>query len=63
MTLLRQQPRLGACRPDIRPGLRMLVESPYLLLYRVEPDSDQGPVERVEIVRVVDGRRDRADLV
>ena len=41
----------------------MLVESPYLLLYRVEPDSDQGPVERVEIVCVVDGRRDRADLV
>ncbi len=36
----------------------MLVESPSLILYEVTPDTDTGPVERIEIVRVVDGRRD-----
>jgi len=36
----------------------MLVERPYLLLYETIPDTDLGPVQAVEIVRVVDGRRD-----
>lgn len=35
----------------------MLVDAPYLLLYRTIPDADDV-AERVEIVRVVDGRRD-----
>lgn len=56
--LLRSQPRLGVRRPDIRRSMRMLVEAPYLLLYRTDPDTDNGPVARVEIVRIVDGRRD-----
>src|SRR5260221_10690905 len=54
--LLTSQPRMGVARPDIRPGLRMLVESPYLIMYRIEPDTDEGPVAVVEIVRIVDGR-------
>ena len=56
--LPREQPRLGVRRSDIVPGLRMLVERPYLELYRLEPDTDEGPVDVAEIVRVVDGRRD-----
>jgi toxin ParE1/3/4 len=56
--LLTTQPRLGVRRSDIRSRTRMLVESPYLLLYETIPDTDQGPVRTVEIVRVVDGRRD-----
>jgi toxin ParE1/3/4 len=60
--LLRDQPRLGVSRPDIAPGLRMLVERPYLLLYRIHPDQPIGPVDEVEIVRVVDGRRDLKGL-
>lgn len=56
--LLRSQPRIGVRRPDIRRSMRLLVETPYLLHYRTEPDTDDGPVERVEIIRVVDGRRD-----
>lgn len=56
--LLRDQPRLGVARPDIAAGLRMLIERPYVLLYRIEPDQSEGPVEAVEVVRVLDGRRD-----
>jgi toxin ParE1/3/4 len=40
----------------------MLVERPYLILYRLDPDHPVGPVEEVEIVRVVDGRRDLKEL-
>lgn len=57
-TLLRDQPRLGPRRPDIAPGLRMLADRPYLILYRLTPDTTEGPVAAVEIIRVVDGRRD-----
>ena len=59
---LTRHPRLGPRRPDIRPATRMLVEGPYLLLYETVPDSDDGPIERVDIVRVVDGRRDLTRL-
>ena len=38
--------------------MRMLVEVPHLLLYRTDPDTDEGPVRAVEIIRVIDGRRD-----
>ncbi|MBZ9964978.1 type II toxin-antitoxin system RelE/ParE family toxin [Mesorhizobium sp. BR1-1-2] len=55
---LADQPRMGIRRPDIRSSARMLVETPFLLLYETIPDTDDGPVEQVEIVRVVDGRRD-----
>ena len=59
---LADQPRMGVRRPDIRPSTRMLVEAPFLLLYETIPDTDDGFVERVEIVRVVDGRRDLRHL-
>jgi toxin ParE1/3/4 len=36
----------------------MLVEGVYLLLYETHPDSDDGPVDEIEIVRVVHGHRD-----
>jgi hypothetical protein len=48
-----------ACaRAEIRPNLRMLIETPYLVLYRTDPDTDDGIVRVVEIIRIVDGRRD-----
>jgi toxin ParE1/3/4 len=56
--LLKSQPRMGVRRSDIRPSTRMLVETPYLLLYRTDPDTEEGPVRAVEIIRLVDGRRD-----
>ena len=60
--LLQSQPRIGVRRPEIRAGMRMLVEAPYVILYRIEPDTDNLPVAAVEIVRVIDGRRDLAHL-
>ncbi len=55
-------PRLGPRRQDIAPTARVLVEGPYLMLYELQPDTDEGPTESVEIVRVVDGRRDLSRL-
>jgi toxin ParE1/3/4 len=49
---------MGVRRSDILPSMRMLVEAPYLIVYRTDPDTDEGPVGMVEIVRVIDGRRD-----
>ncbi len=60
--LLPEQPRLGVRRPDIAPDLRMLVERPYLILYRIEPEQPEGPVALVEVVRILDGRRNLQSL-
>jgi len=59
--MLRDHPRMGVRRADIRAPARMLVETPYLILYAVVPDTDDGPVDAVEIVRLIDGRRDLAN--
>jgi toxin ParE1/3/4 len=40
----------------------MLVEGPYLILFKTRPDTNEDPVDEVEIVRVVDGRRDLTRL-
>lgn len=53
-------PLLGPRRPDIRAGMRLLVEGPYLILYETMPDTDEASVQQVIIVRVIDGRRDLA---
>ncbi len=60
---LSEHPRLGPRRDDIRLGMRMLVERPYLVFYRLMPDGDNKPVERADIVRVIDGRRDLRRLL
>ena len=60
--ILCNQPRLGPRRSDIRPSMRMLVKNPYLILYETTPGADDGPIGRVEIVCVVDGRRELAGL-
>ena len=54
---LADHPKMGPRRPDIRPATRMLVETPYLILYEAIPDTDDDPVTVVEVVNVVDGRR------
>jgi toxin ParE1/3/4 len=60
---LAHHPRLGPRRPDIQPRARVLVEGPYLILFETHPDTDDGPVDWVEIVRVVDGRRDLSNVI
>ena len=56
--LLASHPRLGVRRPEIQRSTRILIEGAYLILYETHPDTDEGPIKTVEIVRVVDGRRD-----
>jgi toxin ParE1/3/4 len=60
--LLAEYPRLGTRRPDIRPSTRMLVEGPYLILYETHPDNEDGGIDQVEIVRIIDGRRNLKNL-
>ncbi len=60
---LSDHPRLGPRRPDIQPAARVLVEGLYLILFETHPDTDEGLVDWVEIVRVVDGRRDLPNLI
>jgi toxin ParE1/3/4 len=50
-SLLARWPQAGAACPAIGPDARMLVEPPYLILYRVIADG-------VQIVRVLHGARD-----
>lgn len=59
---LRSHPRMGSRRPDIHAGVRILVEAPYLILYETVPDTDEGPLDQVVIVRVTDGRRNLPGL-
>jgi toxin ParE1/3/4 len=60
--LLIEFPRIGIRRPDIRPSTRMLIEGPYLILYETHPDTNEGAIEEVELVRIVDGRRNLKNL-
>ncbi len=60
--LLKEHPRLGERHPEIFRSARMLVEAPYVILYETMPDTDDGEIHTVEIVRVVDGRRDLSAL-
>ena len=53
--LLAGQPRLGAARSDIAPGLRHFPAGNYLILYR---ETDDG----IEVVRVVHGARRLSNL-
>ena len=48
-------PLIGRARNDLRAGVRELVIYPTVLFYRVRSDV-------VEVIRVVDGRRDLAAL-
>jgi len=60
--LLIDHPRLGERHPEIFRSARMLVEAPYVILYETIPDTDDGDIHTVEIVRVMDARRDLAAL-
>ena len=57
LQVLRDFPGMGTLRDDIRPGFRMLVEGNYLLLYEHDSVNDS-----VELIAIVDGRRDLSEL-
>ena len=56
--LLPSFPRMGLRRPEVAPTARVVVEGFYLILYELHPDAEDGDIDRVEVVRVVDGRRE-----
>ena len=60
--MLVDNPRLGVRRSEIRSSTRMLVEGQYLILYETHPDCDEGCIDVLEIVRIVDGRRNLKNL-
>ena len=49
--ILKRFPEAGRLRPDIDSTARVLIEPPYLILYRVVPNA-------VQIVRVLHGARE-----
>lgn len=59
---LAEHPRMGPRRREVFRTARMLVVAPFVILYEIEPDLDEGDVQIVEIVRIVDGRRDLPGL-
>jgi toxin ParE1/3/4 len=57
LQILRRFPEIGPTRNDIRRGMRMLVEGNYLLLYEYDSKKDE-----VDLIAVVDGRRELSGL-
>jgi toxin ParE1/3/4 len=53
--MLKEHPRAGRARDEIRPGLRSVASRPYVVFYRIRSDT-------AEIVRVLDGRRDLDEI-
>ena len=60
--MLIAHPGLGERHPEIFCSASMLVEAPYVILYETTPDTDDGDIQTVEIVRVLDGRPDLVSL-
>jgi toxin ParE1/3/4 len=63
VTSLIQHPRIGIRRPEIQPSTRLLVEGPYLILDETHPDRDSDGIDTLEIVRIIDGRRNLKNLL
>ena len=53
--MLGHHPLAGRARDEIRPGLRSVLTSPYVIFYRVNAGV-------AEIIRILDGRRDIDDI-
>lgn len=63
INLLADYPRMGPRRDDIARGVRILTERPYIVIYEIAPEAEEGRVDTVTIVRIVDGRRNLARLL
>ena len=61
--MLAEHPRMGMRRPEIEKAARALVAGAYLILYELHPGTARGPVDEVEIVRVIHGMRDLSQLL
>jgi plasmid stabilization system protein ParE len=61
IALLSRHPRIGVERGDIEPGLRMIAIPPYLVFHEIKQTEQKG--ESVNILRILDGRRDIKELL
>lgn len=55
---LMELPRQGKRASQFGHGVRQLVVQKYLIFYRTIPDSDEGQVDEIVILNIVDGRID-----
>lgn len=55
---LADNPRIGPARDDIRPGMRAILRTPYLVFYAIDDER-----RAIRIVRVIDARRDLVALL
>jgi toxin ParE1/3/4 len=51
-------PRMGVERSDISLSARILIEKNYLIFYQIKSAEESEDVTDIEIIRIVDGRRD-----
>jgi toxin ParE1/3/4 len=58
VAMLVEHPRLGVRRPELSKPARIVPVGNYLIFYQTHPNTDEGAVDEVEIVRVVHGSRD-----
>lgn len=58
LTLIAEHPEIGPQRDDLAQGVRLFLRSPYLIAYQIDRAA-----EAIDIIRVVDGRRDLAALL
>lgn len=57
-TLIAEHPEIGPQRDDLAQGVRLFLRSPYLIAYQIDTAADA-----IDMIRVVDGRRDLAALL
>ena len=55
ISALTTSPEIGRARDDLRPGIREIVVYPTVMFYRIAGST-------IEIIRIVDGRRDTAAI-
>jgi toxin ParE1/3/4 len=51
LNMLAEYPEMGRKRDDLRPGLRSISFSPYLVIYQIQSEG-------IEVVRLVHGARE-----
>jgi toxin ParE1/3/4 len=49
---------MGVRRSEVSPSARMLIHGAYLIFYKTLPDTDEGHIDEIEVVRIVHGHRD-----
>jgi plasmid stabilization system protein ParE len=57
LDVLEQYPEMGQLRPDLGIGIRILIEQPYIVPYRIKTK------DVVEVIRVLHGARNSVEAL